>query len=296
MYKLKTKPLSRYPFSAKKTIVCALVFSSITFGNFSFAQTDTPPSDNFDLSNWKLTLPVSEESYLGDGDEEAAEILPRENCTAYGSSYQLDDGYIDNDYFFTNSDGNMIFATPLNDGATTVTSSYVRTELRELFGWTPCDGDGEANWLPSGSHTLSGTVKVNEYFDGDSQTIVGQIHAGESSYALVKLQWDGPNSEVRAIINADPTESSNFDISFGLIPGTNEWSYVIEMVDDTVTISVTYDGSTVSESVTFGEGEMSSEWNNYDYYFKAGSYPQAEVGSDGAFEVEFSSLQVNHSG
>ena len=253
-----------------------------------------PPSDNFNLSKWKLTLPVSKDGYYGSGGSSAAEVLPG-NCNDGNSVTSLDAGFEDSSYFYTASDGTMAFVTPLNGGASTPSSSYVRSELRELYDWSPCKDDGAANWSPSGTHKLSATLRVADYYSGDPQTVVGQIHAKDSSKALLKLQWDGPNKDIRAIVNENPSSGNPFSLDFGLIPGTNEWSYVITQDDAKLTIAVTYNGQTVTKSVTFGSGNMSSDWNNHVYYFKAGNYAQASKDSGGRFEVRFSDLNVTHS-
>jgi hypothetical protein len=253
-----------------------------------------PPSENFDLSEWKITLPESQKGYFGTGSSSAAEILPGNGCT--GNNYSgraLDNGFTDDDYFYTANDGAMVFKTPLN-GSSTPNSNYIRSELRELFDWNPCDSSGAANWSPRGSHILSATLKVDDYYDNDPQTVVGQIHAKDSSKALVKLQWDGPNKDIRAIINNDPDSGNPFNLDFGLVPGTDEWSYVIKLVDDLITISVTYDGKTVTRTAEFGKNGMSSKWDDHVYYFKAGNYAQAPAGTNGQFVVKFYDLRLSH--
>lgn len=251
-------------------------------------------SSNMDLSKWKLTLPVSKNSYFGSGGSSAAEILPGNGCNDDDSIDPLDDGFNDFSYFYTQND-ELVFVTPLLGGGSTPTSSYVRSELRELYNWSPCGDDGAANWSPNGKHVLSGTLKVTDYYSSDPQTIVGQIHAKDSSKALLKLQWDGPNKDVRAIVNEDPSSGNPFSLDFGLIPGTGEWSYVITLEDGKMTIAVTVNGSTVTKSVTFGSGDMSDDWNDHVYYFKAGNYAQADKDSGGNFEVRFSELSTSHS-
>jgi len=253
-----------------------------------------PPSDNFNLSKWKLTLPVTKNAYYGSGGSSAAEVKPG-NCNGSNNVTSLDRGYEDASYFYTASDGTMAFVTPLVGGGSTPTSSYVRSELRELYDWNPCDSDSAANWTPSGKHTLSATLRVADYYNSDPQTVVGQIHAKDSSKALLKLQWDGPTKDIRAIVNEDPDSGNPFSLDFGLIPGTSDWSYVITQDGDKLSISVTYNGNTVTKSVTFGSGGMSTKWRNHEYYFKAGNYAQADKSSGGRFEVRFSALNVTHS-
>ncbi|MDP5254308.1 MULTISPECIES: polysaccharide lyase family 7 protein [unclassified Vibrio] len=260
-------------------------------------QAFAAPSDDFDLSQWKLTLPVSEYAYFGSGDDDdAAEILPSD-CT--GNNYSgsgIDEGFEDTNYFYSDSSGAMVFVTPLDGGASTLNSSYVRSELRELYDWSACDSTGTANWdISSGTHTLSATLSVTDYYDDDPQTVVGQIHAHNSNYALVKLQWDGPTKDVRAIINESAEDGNNFDLEFGLVPGTDEWSYTIEVEDKKISISVTYGGETVTKSVTIGEGDMDDDWLDDTFYFKAGNYAQANKSSGGSFTVKFTDLDVSHS-
>jgi len=238
-----------------------------------------------DLSKWKVTLPVTELDYVGSGSSTSAmEVLPG------GSPYDINGGYFDTDYFYYDTaDDSIVFRTPLDGGATTPNTSYVRTELRELYGWVPGDNDGDANWPPTGNHVLSGQCKVEQYWEDDPQTVIGQIHAKDSSKALLKLQWDGPTNPVRAIINEDPSSGNPFSLTFGT-PGTNTFNYTIQLQDGVLTITV--DG--VTHSVEFGQGNMSPDWNDHVYYFKAGSYPQASKNGGGLFLVRFYSINVLH--
>ena len=245
------------------------------------------PSGNFDLNQWKLTLPVSKSFYFGSGGSSAAEILPDGEGAA---DTPLNNGYTDQAYFYTGSDGAMVFRTPLSGGATTTNSRYVRSELRELYNWQAGQSTSTANWQNEGTHILEGTCRVAEYYGADPQTVVGQIHAKNSSKALVKLQWDGPNKRVRAIVNKDPDSGNPFSLNFEEV-GTNQFSYKLMVKDNKVTITV----ENTTHSVTFGQGGMSSKWDNHEYYFKAGNYAQADKDSGGVFEVHFYDLKVTHS-
>ncbi len=246
-----------------------------------------PPSGNFDLNHWKLTLPVSKNFYFGSGGSSAAEILPDGDGA---SAIPINDGYADPAYFHTGSDGAMIFRTPLSGGATTTNTSYVRSELRELYNWQSGQSTSTANWHNEGRHILEGTCRVDKYYAADPQTVVGQIHAKNSNKALVKLQWDGPAKKVRAIINRDPVSGNPFSLKFEEV-GTARFSYRIMLEDNRITLTV---GNT-THSVTFGQGGMSASWDDYQYYFKAGNYAQADKDSGGLFEVHFYSLSVSHS-
>jgi len=255
------------------------------------------PSDTFDLTQFKLTLPVDEESYFGSGDDEStAEIFPGDCSDDAYTGDGLDEGYEDSSYFYSDSDDYMVFRTPMDGGESTLNSTYVRTELRELYDWDQCDSDSTANWemTSSSTHILSGTLKVTSYDDDDPQVVVGQIHGHDSNYALVKLQYDGPDDDIRVIMNESAEDGNSFSESFGLIPGTGWWSYEIEVDGYDINISVTYDGETVTKSVTIGEGDMDDDWLDDEFYFKAGSYPQADKDSGAVFKVRFSDLDISH--
>ena len=78
-----------------------------------------PPSENFDLTDWKLTLPVDR-----DQDGRADEVFEED----------LMNGWSDPDYFYTDPvTGGLVFRTPQRASATTATSDYPRTELREML-------------------------------------------------------------------------------------------------------------------------------------------------------------------
>lgn len=250
-----------------------------------------PPSGNFDLTVWKLTLPVSKDEYFGTGGTNAAEILPLEAPSSDLKTLPpLDEGYEDPNFFYTATDGTMLFKTPLYGGTSTVNSSYVRTELRELYNWDPSKSSGDANWDNEGSHVLSAKLEVVSYWPDDPQTVVGQIHAKDSSKALVKLQWDGPTKKVRAIINEDPSKGNPFSLDFGVV-GQGKFTYTISLINKDLTITV----NDITHSLTFGEGNMSADWDKHVYYFKAGNYAQADKAGGGMFEVAFSELNVRHS-
>lgn len=247
-----------------------------------------PPSNNFNLSYWKLSLPTSEIDYLGEGDNDPIDILPSDSFSV--SPIPLNQGFEDSDYFYTDSDGAMVFRTPLFGGVSTPNAKYLRSELRELYNWSQGKSAGNANWENEGTHTLQARLKVAHYWAADPQTVVGQIHAKESHKALVKLQWDGPHKPLRAIINKHPVTGDPFSVTFTEVVGMEPFDYTITL-EDTV-ISITVNGET--QSVTFGENGMSNQWADHVYYFKAGNYSQADKNCGGVFEVKFYSLSVEH--
>src|SRR5690242_13191892 len=94
-------------------------------------------SDNFDLSNWKITLPVSSS---GSNSGTATEIT---SLSHYESIY-----------FYDAPDKAMVFKAHV-DGATTSGSKYARSELREM------NGSDRAAWTLKQGGVMSATLKID---------------------------------------------------------------------------------------------------------------------------------------
>ena len=140
------------------------------------------PSSNIDLSDWYLSVPTdTDDSGYADSIKEAA----------------LNDDY-ESDYFYTGSDGAMVFMCTVDGYKTSSSTTYTRTELREMLraGDTSIDTDDkENNWAFSSidsddqsdfggiDGTLTATVAVNHVTTTSTddeqrgRIIIGQIHA-----------------------------------------------------------------------------------------------------------------------
>lgn len=159
----------------------------------SSAPTPTPTGDlnpnatlseNFDLSDWNLGVPVD-----FDGNDRSDTI----------SAEELNDGY-ESEFFYTGSDGGLVFKNYVNGPKTSPRTSYIRTELHEIIGGDGDAGDteiGPVNWVFSTTSssvqnasrgvdgTLRATLTVNHVTtagDGShpGRTIIGQIHAKDN--------------------------------------------------------------------------------------------------------------------
>ncbi|WP_240352427.1 polysaccharide lyase family 7 protein [Agarivorans sp. Alg241-V36] len=139
------------------------------------------PSGNFDLLDWYLSIPVDE------GDGYATSVKEVELAASY-----------EDNYFYTGSDGGMVFYTPVKGVTTSSGTKYVRTELREMLrrGNTSYSTSGkDNNWafssIPSSSQSafggidgvLDATLAVNHVTTTSSNNeqvgriVIGQIHA-----------------------------------------------------------------------------------------------------------------------
>jgi len=252
------------------------------------------------LSDWKITIPVTNGSFYGKapvGKElsGAAEIMP-EKCSVDGSSL---DEKTNNAYFFADKKG-WHFRTPLVGGPTTPNTSYIRSELRELANnWKPCDETSLANWSYGGTHTLASTLTLNEFpatplkKDGVTPTspkvVLGQIHAHDINAATVKLLWEGANKPIRVILNKTITKSS-FSVKLGKIADPSKpWTYIIKMTDAGIELAA----GGVKKKLYFGK-ELDNAWKKETFYFKAGLYPQVYTKSGGAFDATFSKISLKH--
>jgi hypothetical protein len=164
----------------------------------------------------------------------------------------------------------MTFWCPVN-GATTSGSSYPRSELRDLNEWTV-----------SSTHTLTASCRVLQQ-PSNGNTIIGQVHGNVSGSELCKLRWS--NGRVEAGVKPQ-LGGSEFRIFIGNYSLGTMLNYTIRVSNHLLTVTV--NGSTVTHS-------LNSSWDaDSRYYFKAGTYPQDNVGtsSEGS-RVAFYSLSRN---
>jgi len=229
------------------------------------------PAGNFDMSHWKLTLPVNS---TGGSSGSAAEI----------SSTSLVSGYTST-WFRTQSDGGMVFTAPVK-GATTSGSSYPRSELREQM----VTGSDRINWTSTSEAVMDARLAINNVPSSTGKVVVGQIH-GVDAAPLVKLRYFRSSSGVgRLDALVKPTPTSTSDVSYPLstnLPLNTRFTY-----------NITVSGGVLSMSVNGGTPQrhvISSEWAGIGFYYKAGVYTQASgtSTSDGG-RTTFYRLAISH--
>jgi len=127
----------------------------------------TSPSDQFDLSEWKITLP---------GPVEIKKLRD------YSSKY-----------FDLNADKEMAFHLDAAEQGPTSGAHFVRSELRHL-----------PNWKTTESHTLTGEMRVSSRLKPDKVTVL-QIHGikPDLSNAPPLLRIAVDNGDLNAHIKAD---------------------------------------------------------------------------------------------
>jgi len=276
------------------------------------------PSENFDLSQWKLTISSGADIDIED----------------------LNDAYTLNDQFYTGSDGGMVFknypAGP-GTGTTSGATQYSRVELRELLGGEDSNESetqlNENNWVFSSSNSssqsaaggvdgvLTATLKVDRVTtaaDGSDtkvgRIIIGQIHAsdhepirlyyklmpGTTKGAIYFLHEDSDTDEfaVNMIGDYAKTGANNAGDFSGAsepsngIPLGEVFSYRIEVIGNMLYVDIIRDSGTVSADFDMSNSGYENDW----MYFKAGLYSQndqAESSSDYE-QVTFYSVENTH--
>ena len=272
-----------------------------------------PPSGNFELIDWKLQHHLDE-----DGNGRSDQV----------DEEDLANGYENPDFFYTASDGGMVFKVPIAGAKTSTNTSYTRTELREMLREGnrsfSTSGVGKNNWVfgsaPESDQAaaggidgvLTGTLAVNHVTTTGADNQVGrvifaQIHANDDEpirFYYRKL----PNNTNASIYFAHESRNVANDIYFEMIGSRSQsqsnpvdgialnekFSYEIRTVGNQLTVKLIRSGKAdIVETV-----DMSS--SGYDVggqymYFKAGAYIQDNTGDDDDYaQVTYYALSNEH--
>ncbi|UQN40985.1 polysaccharide lyase family 7 protein [Agarivorans sp. B2Z047] len=298
-----------------------------------------------DLKKWKITIPDSEYDFYGSGSKTKAAELAPERCDSTPLPFDASTPIIGSTgvVFFDMQNDQAHFRADLGGGVTTPNTSYIRAELRELFNVdydtsNPCStSTAETSWqivdaaTQTHTHTLSSILTVAEHpesnvIDDLPKVIVGQVHGWEIKQALVKMQWEGSERPVRAILNQnffkdniectdDLAEKTGcdkwpFSVELGTYEKGEEWRYDITIDSDGIYL-MTQDSNgqqKVEYDMKWGEEFLDkdgnrvtlvTDWTDDDvaFYFKAGIYPQIRPDtafSGQRFDVGFSQINLFH--
>ena len=232
------------------------------------------PSGNFNLSNWKITLPVDSTGGITGTAVEVQNLI----------------GYQNAKYFYTATDGAMVFRAMV-EGATTSGSSYARSELREMVGTT------RAAWNLTTGGVMTATLEVDQApirSDGTvGKLVVGQIHG--ASNELVRLYWDNSKLYFANDISGSAGNENKFYFTnaAGAQPNVSldeRFSYVIDAKGTSLEVTIYADGD-IYKSVT----TINSAWQSDSLYFKAGTYLGVnETGGTGWGQTSFYDVRFNH--
>jgi hypothetical protein len=304
------------------------------FSQLTYEKENIDTSAKWNIDDWKITIPPSKDDWYGSGGNSAAELEP-ERCNSSKDVLSNASNIYDNDLglsYFNVVGGQMHFRADMGYGTSTANSSYIRSELRELYisnDSPDCStSDEDTSWYLNDlrtnakNHTLEAQLQINEYPNLDfseqrPKVVLGQIHGWKISQALVKLLWEGDDRPIRVILN-DSFERNNqdcascepFSVTLGQYAANEEWRYIIRATQDGLFLATTdTDGSNlVSHQIDWGANytdmngdtvTLSSDWASDDiaFYFKAGIYPQFKPDDKyqgEIFDVSFSEVSTEH--
>ncbi|WP_077284725.1 polysaccharide lyase family 7 protein [Cognaticolwellia aestuarii] len=178
-------------FKAVSTLSFALLITGC-------ASTSNVPAGKFDLSHWKITIPLDRDNN-GKADDIDTKAL---------QSYQH------SDFFYIDANGEMVFTSP-NKAVTTASSSNTRSELRQMIRGldTSIGTKSYANNFAIAAHPdaayfnqiggrLDATLKVNHVAKNAKHpkkpaysVVVGQIHAGKDKEVIAQGKGFGWGNE-----------------------------------------------------------------------------------------------------
>ncbi|WAJ72154.1 polysaccharide lyase family 7 protein [Catenovulum adriaticum] len=275
---------------------------------------DLPPSGNFDLLDWTISVPIDE-----DGNNRSDHIKEQ----------ALANGYTHSDYFYTADDGGMVFRATVAGYKTSTNTNYTRSELREMLrrGKTEIETQGisKNNWVFSSypadvqanyggvDGTLTATLKVDhvtttgqDYQIG--RVIIGQIHAADdeparlyyrklpnNSKGVIYLVHEplGGDDQYYEMIGSRSNSASNptDGIALGEI-----FSYKIQVTGHNLNVTISREGKAdVVQTVDMSNSGYHLVDDEY-MYFKAGAYNQNNSGEDTDYvQTTFYQLENTHS-
>jgi len=198
------------------------------------------PGKVFDLTNWKLTLPINTGN-KANPDEIKQPLL---------------NTYTNPDYFFTNKTNNAITLRANCGGFTTSGSNFPRSELREMVD----NGTKSASWSSTtGTHTLFIDQRVTHLPDVRKHIVIGQIHDADKYLIFFRLEND------QLLVSVNGGDRDVLDEHY--ILGTR---FNIKLVVKDNTTQVYYNGAL----------KYSYKMNFSGAYFKAGAYVQSSCQGD----------------
>ncbi|MDN3666646.1 polysaccharide lyase family 7 protein [Algibacter miyuki] len=272
------------------------------------------PSENFDLSTWNLNIPINE------GDGTSTDI----------SVSQLNNNYENSKFFYTATDGGMVFKCPIAGFKTSEGTSYTRTEFREMLRGTntgiKTQGVNKNNWVFGSAPTadisaaagfdgeMSATVAVNYVTttgnDGQiGRVIVGQIHANDDEPIRIYYRKLKNNTLGSIYFAHEPREGYGAEQWYDLIGSRSssasnpedgialgeKFSYKIKVVSNALTVTISREGKADVIKTIDMVNSGYDEGGQY-MYFKAGVYNQNNTGdADDYVQATFYELEKSHS-
>lgn len=282
-------------------------------GSTGGSETKKTPSENFDLSKWNLSIPDDK----GNGTATTITVS------------KLNNKYENSKYFYTASDGGMVFKCPIAGAKTSTNTTYTRVELREMLRGTntsiSTQGVNKNNWVfgtaPSSDKTaaagydgiMNATLAVNHVTTTGSSShigkvIIGQIHANDDEPIRVYYRKLKNNSLGSIYFAHEPTDGNGSEQWHEVIGSRSnsannpsdgialneKFSYRIKVVGDSLTFTLIREGKENVEKTIDMKNSGFNVGGQY-MYFKAGVYQGNKSGNDDDYaQVTFYALEKSH--
>ncbi|GBL04769.1 polysaccharide lyase family 7 protein [Glaciecola sp. KUL10] len=270
------------------------------------------PGQNFDLFNWYLSVPTDTDN---NGKADSIKTTSLTN-------------YQDSDFFYTASDGGMVFKCPIDGYKTSTNTSYTRVELREMVAGTTDTKALENNWAFSSNKdsnfladvgaidgTLKARLKVDHVTTSGSSSqrgrvIIGQIHAPKDE--PIRLYYHKtPSNELGALYFAhEPETSTGLDEDYIYLYGNSRsssmtnptdgialgevFSYTINVTGNILSVTIEREGYP-DKTETYDMTNSGYNESGQYMYFKAGVYNQNNTGdADDYVQATFYNVEITH--
>jgi hypothetical protein len=214
------------------------------------AAVPAPPSTSFDLSTYKLTLPIDRDGGTGGaaGTEFSAWTLNPEQLVA---------GFTDS-YFRMDPGGALVFTAPANGAVTTPGSGsdHTRSELRE-FHRSGFEANGD--WIGRG--TLAADCTIRAAASTAPTIIVGQLRSEQQSLATIVYR---PSSRQLGVDMYTRNEAGS--------PRVTTWFASGVSVGQPISYTMALDGGVLTAAVNgiTRSFTLDASWTGAPLYFKLG--------------------------
>ena len=276
---------------------------------------NAPPSSNFDLSTWNISIPID---------------MDKSGTADNISVASINNGFEHPDYFYTGDDGGMVFKCTVAGYKTSKNTSFVRSEFREMLRGTntsiSTQGVNKNNWVFGSAPEsdinaaaafdgeLRATLAVNHVSTTGSRShvgrvIIGQIHANDDE--PVRLYYRKlPGHTKGSIYFAHETNENVVDREdwYNMIGRRDndasdpddgielgeQFSYIIKVKDNNLWVTIIREGKddVVQQVIMSSSGyDVGGQY----MYFKAGVYIQDNTGDDDDYtQATFYNLETSH--
>lgn len=228
----------------------------------------TPPSAYFNLSPWKLYLPV--DIYGGNGGVNGIQFSNQTVFTLTGFSAP---------YFYMNAGHQIVFTAPANGAVTSpgVGTDDTRTEFRELY--TGAGADSNNDWYGNTNSgtggTLTGTCAVTSVSVDSDEATFAQVHGQNNPFVLLIYRPAYNDVEVQISNTSSAAVTTRTEVAANVALGdtlsyTLSYSAPSLTAAGTVTVQVTdLTTNTTNSQQTF---TTDSSWSGQGVYFTLGAY------------------------